>query len=340
MSESRSCCDAEVNKDVSRKDVREFYSRAALASQESLCCPTQYDAEDLSHIPEEVREISYGCGSPVNRADIRQGDTMVDLGSGGGIDCFIAAKLVGPSGKAIGIDMTDEMLQVARKSALSVAENLGYSNVEFKKGYLEAIPLKDQTVDLVTSNCVINLSTNKKEVFEEINRILKPGGRFVIADIISAKEVPEAMRNQQELWGECISGALTLSQFLSAARPHGFHGFQIKKDYLWKIVEGIKFYSYTLSACKSPESKTASCTLSACKSPESKTASCCSEFTAIYAGPFDSITHNGNTYPIGVPVDIDKSLAELMQTPPYSAHFIVTHPESETPAEFPDSCYG
>jgi SAM-dependent methyltransferase len=322
MNESRSCCDAEDKKDVSREDVRSFYSNAALASQESLCCPTQYDPEDLSHIPEAVREISYGCGSPVSRANIRQGDTVVDLGSGGGIDCFIAAKLVGESGNVIGIDMTDEMLQVAQKNALSVAENLGYSNVEFKKGYLETIPLKDQSVDLVTSNCVINLSTNKKEVFEEINRILKPGGRFVIADIISEKEVPQEMQNQRELWGECISGALTLSQFLEAARPHGFHGFQIKKDYLWKIVEGVKFYSYTLEACKSAEPKTASG---------------CGEFTATYAGPFDSITHNGDTYPVGVPVDIDEGLAQLMQTSPYAQHFIVTDHESETPTESKDS---
>lgn len=322
MNESRSCCDAEDKKDVSREDVRSFYSNAALASQESLCCPTQYDAEDLSHIPEAVREISYGCGSPVSRANIRKGDTVVDLGSGGGIDCFIAAKLVGETGNVIGIDMTNEMLQVAQKNAVSVAENLGYDNVEFKKGFLEAIPLKDQSVDIVTSNCVINLSTNKKEVFEEINRILKPDGRFVIADIISEKEVPEEMRNHKELWGECISGALTLSEFLEAARPHGFHGFQIKKDYLWKIVEGVKFYSYTLEACKSAESKTASG---------------CSDFTATYAGPFDSITHKGNTYPVGVPVDIDENLAQLMQTSPYSQHFIVTDHESETPAESPDS---
>jgi len=322
MNESRSCCDAKVNGDVSREDVRSFYSRAALASQESLCCPTQYDSDDLSHIPQEVREISYGCGSPVNRANIRQGETVVDLGSGGGIDCFIIAKLVGQSGRVIGIDMTDEMLQVAQKNALAVTENLGYNNVEFKKGYLEAIPLKDQSVDLVTSNCVINLSTNKKEVFEEINRILKPGGRFVIADIISEREVPEEMRNQREMWGECVSGALTLSQFLSAARPHGFHGFQIKKDYLWKIVQGIKFYSYTLSACKSPESKTASFR---------------GDFTATYAGPFDSITHSGSNYPVGVPIEIDESLAEIMRTSPYCAHFIVTGPESETPAESPDS---
>jgi len=327
MNERRSCCGAEETQDVSREDVRNFYSKAAVTSQESLCCPTQYDDGDLSHIPEEVRSISYGCGSPVGRANIRPGETVVDLGSGGGIDCFIAAKYVGESGRVFGIDMTDEMLEVAQKNAIPVAKNLGYNNVEFKKGFLEAIPLKDQSVDLVTSNCVINLSTNKKEVFEEINRILKPGGRFVIADIISEKEVPEEMRNHQELWGECISGALTLSEFLEAARPHGFHGFQIKKDYLWKVVEGIKFYSYTLQAFKSAESKSTSCR---------------SEHTATYAGPFDSITHGGNTYHLGVPLEIDADQAELLQSLPYARHFIVTDPESETPADATesDSCCG
>jgi arsenite methyltransferase len=327
MNDRRSCCDTEATDDVSREDVRNYYSKAAVSAQESLCCPTQYDANDLSHIPEEVRAISYGCGSPVNRASIRPGETVVDLGSGGGIDCFIAAKLVGETGNVFGIDMTDEMLKVAQANAIPVAENLGYNNVEFKKGFLEAIPLKDQSVDLVTSNCVINLSTNKKEVFEEINRVLKPGGRFVIADIISEKEVPQEMRNHQELWGECVSGALTLSEFLSASRPHGFHGFQIKKDYLWKIVEGIKFYSYTLEAFKANKSQPASC---------------CSEYTATYAGPFDSISHDGATYPVGVTVDIDASQAELLQSSPYARHFIVTDPESETPAEATesDSCCG
>jgi len=327
MNERKSCCDSDETDDVSREDVQNFYSKAAVTAQESLCCPTQYDAGDLSHIPEEVRAISYGCGSPVNRASIRPGETVVDLGSGGGIDCFIAAKLVGESGKVFGIDMTDEMLKVAQTNAIPVAENLGYNNVEFKKGFLEAIPLQDQSVDLVTSNCVINLSTNKKAVFEEINRILKPGGRFVIADIISEKEVPKEMRNHQELWGECISGALTLGEFLDAARPHGFHGFQIKKDYLWKIVEGIKFYSYTLEAFKSAESTSTSC---------------CSDYTATYAGPFDSISHGGNTYHVGVTVDIDADQAELMQTSPYAQHFIVTDLDSETPAEKAesDSCCG
>ena len=324
MNERRSCCETDENKEVSREDVQEFYSRAAISTQESLCCPTQYNDQDLSHIPAEVREISYGCGSPVNRAQIQNSETVVDLGSGGGIDCFIAAKYVGREGKVFGIDMTDAMLGVATKNAVRVAENLGYSNVEFKKGFLEAIPLEDASADLVTSNCVINLSLNKNEVFKEIHRILKPGGRFVIADIISETPVPAEMRNQQELWGECVSGALTLSEFLDAVRPNGFHGFLIGKDYLWKEVKGIKFYSYTLAGYKAPDSE------SSCGA---------GELTATYAGPFDAITVEGTTYPLGVAVAVEADRARIFENHPYTGQFILTDAATETPAES-DSCCG
>ena len=245
------CCDNDSDRDdVSRNDVQNFYSKAAVTAQESLCCPTKYDGSELSHIPKEVLEISYGCGSPVGRAGLQEGQTMVDLGSGGGIDCFIAAKHVGETGHVYGIDMTDEMLNVARKNASQVVKNLGYNNIEFKQGFLESIPIADMSVDLVTSNCVINLSTKKSDVFKEIYRILKPGGHFLIADIISEVEVPENMRNNKELWGGCISGALTLQEFLNYARDNQFKGLRIQKDYLWKEVEGIKFYSYTIKGCK------------------------------------------------------------------------------------------
>ena len=133
MNEPRSCCGSEENEDVSRSDVRDFYSKAAVSAQESLCCPIQYDSKDLSHIPKEVLEISYGCGSPVGRANLREGEVMVDLGSGGGIDCFIAARHVGKTGRVYGVDMTEEMLGVARKNATLVAENLGYNNIEFSR---------------------------------------------------------------------------------------------------------------------------------------------------------------------------------------------------------------
>ncbi|MFQ5449436.1 MAG: methyltransferase domain-containing protein [Nitrospinaceae bacterium] len=338
MNERRACCETETGEGVSRDHVRNFYSQAAVSTQESLCCPTQYNDADLSHIPSEVRKISYGCGSPINRAQIREGEVVVDLGSGGGIDCFIAAKFAGRTGRVIGIDMTDEMVGIARKNQRPVAENLGFDNVEFKMGFLENIPLQDQSANLVTSNCVVNLSVDKHEVFREIHRILKPGGRFVIADIISEKKVPEEMRNQQELWGECVSGALTLNEFLDAAQPAGFHGFQIKKDYLWKEVQGIKFYSYTLEAYKSPVSESSCCSLETSEPPDSETPSCCGSFTATYAGPFTAVTHQERTYPLGVPVEVDEATAELLRTHPYAGHFIVGHPDEDSPAESSSCC--
>lgn len=324
MNERRSCCETEVDQEVSREDVRDFYSGAALSTQESLCCPTQYNEGDLAHIPSDVLKISYGCGSPVNRAGIRDGETVVDLGSGGGIDCFIAAKHVGKSGRVFGIDMTEEMLKVAGKNAAKVAENLGYSNVEFKLGFLETIPLEDRSVNLVTSNCVINLSLNKNEVFKEIHRILKPGGRFVIADILSEKAVPEEMRKNRELWGECVSGALTLDEFLQAVRNNDFHGLRVKKDYLWKVVEGIRFSSYTLEGYKAPDVEDASCY---------------KKLTAIYAGPFASVSWNDTEFQVGVPVEVDEETARFLQTSPYRDHFSITDPETEAPAES-DSCCG
>ncbi len=324
MNERRSTGDTEQEESVSRDDVKSFYSNAALSAQESLCCPADYNPDDLSHIPSEVREISYGCGSPVNRAGIRQGETFVDLGSGGGIDCFIAAKYVGKNGKVFGIDMTDEMLAVARKNAIPVAENLGYNNIEFKQGFLETIPMEDESADIVTSNCVINLSLNKSAVFKEIHRILKPGGRFVIADIISEGDVPDEMRNNRELWGECISGALTLNEFIASAKASEFHGLKVKKDYLWKVVEGIPFASYILEGYKLPNVDDAS----GCKS-----------LTAIYSGPFESTTWNGLHFKAGEAVEIDEKTAMILRIPPFAEHFSITDPEMESPSD-DDSCCG
>ena len=325
MNEPRSCCSSEGNEDVSRSDVRNFYSKAAVSAQESLCCPTQYDSKDLSHIPKEVLEVSYGCGSPVGQANLSEGEVMVDLGSGGGIDCFIAARHVGKTGRVYGIDMTEEMLGVARKNATLVAKNLGYNNIEFRQGYLESIPVDDSSVDLVTSNCVINLSTDKDEVFGEIHRILKPGGRFMISDIISDKEVPEAMQNNKELWGECVSGALTLNKFLSYAKKNRFQGLRVQKDYLWKEVEGSKFYSYTIEGCKHVPS-------------ENK--SFCSSLLATYAGPFESVTFQGTVYPVGIAVEINEDTAQLLASHSYAGQIIITNPTTEKPAEPESSCCG
>ena len=319
MNDMASCCDKNSDKeDVSRKDVQNFYSKAALTAQETLCCPTQYDSGELSHIPKEVLEISYGCGSPVGKAGLQKGQTVLDLGSGGGIDCFIAAKCVGKTGRVYGIDMTEEMLNVARQNADQVVKNLGYNNIEFKQGFLENIPIEDMSVDLVTSNCVINLSTKKGDVFKEIHRILKNEGRFLIADIISEAEVPQEMRNNKELWGECISGALTLQEFLNFARDNQFNGLHIQKDYLWKEVAGIKFYSYTIEGSKFSSRE------NPCDS---------NSVFATYAGPFDTVVFQGTKFQLGVTVEIDRNTAAMMSSHSYSGQFIITDPEIEKPTE-------
>ena len=319
MNDMASCCDKNSDKeDVSRKDVQNFYSKAALTAQENLCCPTQYNSVELSHIPKEVLEISYGCGSPVGKAGLQEGQTVLDLGSGGGIDCFIAAKCVGKTGRVYGIDMTEEMLNVARQNADQVVKNLGYNNIEFKQGFLENIPIEDMSVDLVTSNCVINLSTKKGDVFKEIHRILKNEGRFLIADIISEAEVPQEMRNNKELWGECISGALTLQEFLNFARDNQFNGLHIQKDYLWKEVAGIKFYSYTIEGSKFSSRE------NPCDS---------NSVFATYAGPFDTVVFQGTKFQLGVTVEIDRNTAAMMSSHSYSGQFIITDPEIEKPTE-------
>ena len=222
----------------SRGSVREFYGHAAEEPQAELCCPVRPDAADLTHIPPEVVERFYGCGSPVAAAALAPGETMVDLGSGAGIDCFIAAKTVGAEGRVYGIDMTDSMLTVAQECRPKVAEALGWDVVEFRRGFLEAIPLEDATAHVVTSNCVINLSPDKPRVFREIWRVLRDHGRAVVADIVADREVPPRMRADGQLWGECISGALTEEAFLAALERAGFYGVSIVQKTFWREVEG------------------------------------------------------------------------------------------------------
>ncbi len=309
-----------------RDEVMQYYEEAAASPKASLCCPTSYREEDVAHIPEEVQAISYGCGSPVARAGVRPGETVVDLGSGGGIDCFIAAKAVGASGKVIGVDMTDAMLDKARSNARAVSERLGYANVEFRKGYLEAIPIADNTADLVTSNCVINLSIDKKRVFSEMARILKSGGRFVVSDIISDGPVPMSLRNDVERWGECIAGALTREEFLDAAVSAGFHGVEFVTDYLWKVVGGIGFHSVTFRG--SAFEKMRDCVFIG--------------QTATYRGPFASATDDeGHIFSRGIAVEICTDTANQLSAAPYRGLFEVSGAETEAmnaDGNGPDGC--
>src|SRR5229473_4845267 len=225
-------------------EVRQRYAAAAQAPVAALCCAVDYERQHLKIIPEEVIQKDYGCGDPSRY--LRPGETVLDLGSGTGKICFIAAQIVGPAGKVIGVDMTDEMLEVARRNAPIVAERIGYANVEFRKGRIQDLaldlelldrqlkrnPITDaasflaadglaeelsikhplipsDSVDVVVSNCVLNLvePKSKRLLFEEIFRVLKKGGRAVISDIVSDEEVPEEMQNDPELWSGCISGA-------------------------------------------------------------------------------------------------------------------------------------
>ena len=246
--------------------VRQRYAAGAVAPQSKLCCPVNYQSEHLKAIPQEVIERDYGCGDPSRY--LREGETVLDLGSGTGKICFIAAQIVGPKGKVIGVDMTDEMLAVARRNAPVVAERIGYANVDFRKGRIQDLaldlerldselkrsPITDAAsflaadelaqdlrckhpliasdcIDVVVSNCVLNLvePKSKRTLFEEIFRVLKKGGRAVISDIVSDEDVPEELQDDPELWSGCISGALTEEKFVAAFEDAGFYGIRILK---------------------------------------------------------------------------------------------------------------
>jgi ubiquinone/menaquinone biosynthesis C-methylase UbiE len=269
--------------------VRRRYAAGAKERADKLCCPVDYDARYLDAVPREVIERDYGCGDPTHY--LREGETVLDLGSGTGKICFIAAQIVGPNGKVIGVDMTDEMLEVARRNAPTVAERIGYANVEFRKGRIQDLaldlelldrqlkrsPITDaasflaadelaeelrvkhpliasDSVDVVVSSCVLNLvePKSKRQLFEEIFRVLKKGGRAVISDIVSDEEVPEEMQNDPDLWSGCISGAFTEEGFLAAFENAGFYGIEIlKRDAQpWRTVQGIEFRSVTIEAFK------------------------------------------------------------------------------------------
>ncbi len=304
-------CVLSFDVDKPRALVREYYGRAAETPQAQLCCPTRFDEGEIGHIPRAVIERFYGCGSPVSMTGLREGETFLDLGSGAGIDVFIAAKKVGSGGRAIGVDMTEEMLAVARENQPLVAANLGYDAVEFRKGFLEAIPAEDRSVDAVTSNCVVNLSPDKGRVFAEIWRVLKDHGRVVIADIVSDREVPPRLKTNPELWGECTVGALTDEGFVAALERAGFYGLEILSKTYWKSIEGNPFYSMTVRGRKFE--KTAGCVYRGQR--------------AVYLGPGKAfVDEEGHTFPRGLEVEVCTDTASKLSGPPYAGSFRVMEP--------------
>ena len=316
-------CVLSFDVDKPRRLVRQFYGQAAEVPQPELCCPTSFDESEIAHIPRAVIDRFYGCGSPVSSAGLSEGETYLDLGSGAGIDVFIAAKKVGAGGRAIGVDMTDPMLAVAEENRPLVAASLGYDAVEFRKGFLEAIPADGKSVDVVTSNCVVNLSPDKGKVFSEIWRVLKDHGRVVIADIVSEGEVPPHLKTNAQLWGECTVGALTAEGFVAALEKAGFYGVEIVRKAYWKSIEGHPFYAMTVKGYKFE--KTAGCIFRGQR--------------AVYLGPAKALLdEEGHTFPRGLEVQVCTDTAAKLSRPPYAGSFNVLEPEQDGSLAAGETC--
>jgi arsenite methyltransferase len=242
-----------------RSIVQEKYGEAAervLAGAAASCCGSScgcgsvagdgsvdpitsnlYSVDETSGLPSDAVLASLGCGNPTALAELRPGEVVLDLGSGGGIDVLLSARRVGPTGKAYGLDMTEEMLTLARANAATA----GATNVEFLRGHIEAIPLPDASVDVIISNCVINLSGDKRKVLEEAFRVLKPGGRFAVSDVVVRGEIPSAARKSMELWVGCVAGALEEREFLSLLEDAGFEAASIEPTRIYEFEDARAF---------------------------------------------------------------------------------------------------
>ena len=337
-----------TNADV-RDDVQERYAAGANAVEAALCCPIDYDPQYLKIIPQDVLDRDYCCGDPSR--SVRDGDVVLDLGSGGGKICFIASQIVGPEGKVIGVDMTDDMLDLARTNAPVIAERVGYANVEFKRGHIEDLktdldvlngwlaknPVKDSkgmeameaeilrlktelpmipdnSVDVIVSNCVLNLvsDSKKKQLFAEMFRVLKVGGRVAVSDIVSDEDSPEALKQDARLWSGCISGALTEEGFVEALEVAGFHGITVDKfeDDPWQIVEGIEYRSATYLAYKGKQGE------------------CLEKNQAvIYNGPWRNIQDDdGHVFKRGERSAVCEKTFNLLKKEPYAGQFTYIEP--------------
>jgi arsenite methyltransferase len=215
--------------DEIKTSVREHYADLARKSQ-SCCgpsdcgCDSLYPQELATQMPADIANFSLGCGDPITIANLKPGETVVDLGSGGGLDCFFAGQRVGPTGHVIGIDMTPEMLAKARANAA----RLGVQNVEFREGFIEQLPVANGEVDVVISNCVINLSPDKAQVFRDIYRVLRSGGRVAVSDIVTNGELPQKVKADMEAWGACVAGALDMKDYAAGLQSAGFVDVKIE----------------------------------------------------------------------------------------------------------------
>ncbi len=279
-----------TKKETIKKVVKEKYSKLAEANK-SCCCSSDdasnrayvealYSKEEIENLSKEVADMSMGCGNPTAIANLKPGEVVLDLGSGGGIDTFLAAKKVGSQGRVIGLDMTEEMINRAQENA----KKMGLINVEFKLGEMEAIPLFDNSVDVVISNCVINLSPDKDSVFREIFRVLKPKGRIAVSDIVIQSKLPKFISQNPEAWTSCIGGALKEEDYLSKIRKAGFANISIDSKHLYSHEEISMFKETNSSIFEKPlgqkemkavDSKIASIRVTAEKPEAEKEKNCC-----------------------------------------------------------------
>ncbi|MAZ87243.1 MAG: methyltransferase [Cellvibrionaceae bacterium] len=333
--------------------VSERYAEGAQERQEALCCPVDYDASLLKILPQEIIERDYGCGDPSRY--VEAGDVVLDLGSGGGKICYMAAQIVGDKGAVIGVDMTDEMLELARSYQGEMASKLGSDRVDFKKGYIQDLSLDveameqflkdnpvddlqslqrldqwkaqqkantplitDDSVSLVVSNCVLNLvaQSDRAQMLQEVFRVLKPGGRVAISDIVCDETVPDHLQQDAELWSGCISGAFQEKEFVQAFLDAGFVGVSYDKWEAepWQVVEGIEFRSVTLVATKPASSGLID-----------------AGQAVLYRGPFASVEDDlGNRFSRGDRTAVSKRTFELLTQGIYEEHFIGMQPAQPT----------
>lgn len=238
--------------------VKDRYAKGAKQKEEALCCPeSTYDPKFLEVIPKEIIEKDYGCGDPSKY--LKEGDVVLDLGSGAGKFCYIASQIVGPNGKVIGVDFNPPMLELARKYQKEIGDRIGYHNVEFRRGRVQDLRgvIADESIDIIVSNCVLNLvrTEEKALLFKEMHRVLKRGGRVAISDIVSDEDVPLKLQEDPELWSGCISGAFRDDLFLQAFEEAGFYGIQVETlaPEPYRTVRGIEFRSITVTAYKGKE---------------------------------------------------------------------------------------
>ncbi len=336
--------------------VLQRYGDAAVAVEACLCLPVSYDKALLKVIPDEVIEKDYGCGDPSRY--IRPGETVLDLGSGSGKACYIIGQIVGASGQVIGVDFNPPMLELARKYQKSIGDQLGFHNVEFRRGkiqdlqtnldlvdgYLQTNPVRsvvdlaklqdyeakirrelpliaDESIDAIVSNCVLNLvrPEDKKQLFAEMYRVLKRGGRIAISDIVSDEAVPAHLANDADLWSACVSGSFQEEDFLRAFEEAKFHGIQIEelRTEAYQTVEGIEFRAVTVTAYKGKEGP-------------------CIErnHAVIYRGPWKQVVDDdGHTLERGARMAVCDKTFKLYSQAPYAGQFILVPPREEVALE-------